>query len=185
MTERVVISWITAVVLGVAGLSPRASAQIYLTRDEALRQYFPPPIEVERKNLFLTDHQVDAVQTKSRSKIPSKIITYYVGHRSGTVTGYAFFETQTVRTMPAVFILVIDPDSSIRALEILAFYEPEDYLPPKRWLDLFHRKQPSSDLWLKRGIQNIVGATLSAQALTDAVRRYLALFEIAIPKEAQ
>jgi hypothetical protein len=40
-----------------------------------------------------------------------------------------------------------------------------------------------TDLWLKRGIQNIVGATLSAQSITSAVRVALAVFETSVPKE--
>ncbi len=85
--------------------------------------------------------------------------------------------------MPETFMAVINPDSTVRAVEILAFYEPEDYLPPKRWIEQFRSKSLNSDLWLKRGVQNIVGATLSAQSVTEGVRRLLSTFEVAIPKE--
>jgi hypothetical protein len=111
------------------------------------------------------------------------VVTYYVGTRDDGVTGYAFFDTHVVRTMPATIMIVIDPDSTVRAVEVLAFYEPEDYRPTERWLDQFDGKSLRNDLWLKRGIHNIVGATLSAQSISDAVRVTLATFQNAVPKD--
>jgi len=157
--------------------------QVYLTRDEALKLYFPEALSVERKTVFLTDQQVDLIQSRARAKVESKVLTYYIGRDAAGVQGYAFFETQTVRTMPETYLVVVEPDSSVRAVEVLAFYEPEDYLPPKRWLGLFRNKTLRDDLWLKRGVHNIVGATISAQSITDGVRRILATFEVAVPKE--
>jgi hypothetical protein len=159
------------------------SAQVFLTKDEALKIYFPSPSAVERKTLFLTDAQVEKIQTQARANVDSKIVTYYVGRHENHLQGYALFDTRTIRTEPATYMVVISPDSSLRAVELLAFYEPEDYLPPTRWLAQFQQKKVLDEVWLKRGVQNIAGATLSAQALTEGVRRILATFRIAIPKE--
>ena len=84
--------------------------------------------------------------------------------------------------MPVVYLVVVDPDTSVRAVEILAFHEPDDYLPTEGWLSQFEGTSLHEDLWLKRGIQNVVGATLTAQTLTRGVRKVLALFEVAVPK---
>ncbi|MEX1139943.1 MAG: FMN-binding protein [Bacteroidota bacterium] len=159
-----------------------ARSQVYLTKESALDLYFPQA-NVERRTMFLTDEQVGTIQNTARAKVSSRLVTYYVGRTNEGVVGYAFFDTHVVRTMPETFMTVLQPDGSIRAVEILAFYEPEDYLPPKRWLATLEEKTIQSDLWLKRGVQNIVGATLSARAITDAVRVMLAVFEHAVPKE--
>jgi hypothetical protein len=164
-------------------LSTLSSAQVYLTKEEALKQYFPAPSSVDRKTLFLTDKQIEKIQSQAKAKVESKIVTYYVGKKNNITQGYAFFETHIVRTMPEAFMVVVNPDGSVRAVELLAFYEPEDYLPPKRWLKLFENKTSQSDLWLKRGVQNIVGATLSAQGITDGVRKIMTMFELTVPKE--
>lgn len=158
------------------------SAQVYLTKAEALAQYFPGASSVERKTVFLNDRQVETIQGKARVKVESKIVTYYVGMKQKKPIGYAFFDTHIVRTMPETYMVVVAPDGSVNAVEILAFYEPEDYLPPPRWLEQFRQKTIESDLWLKRGVQNIVGATLSAQALTDGVRKMLAIYETAVSR---
>ncbi len=161
------------------------SAQVYMTKDEALRRAFPKATAIDRKTLFLTDQQVKGVESSARAKIESKVITYYVGMNGKSVIGHAFFETHVVRTMPETFFLVIGPDGVIQTVEILAFYEPEDYLPPKRWLELFRNRILNDDLWVKRGIQAISGATLSANAITAGVRRMLAIHQLIVPKEAE
>ncbi|MEX1274983.1 MAG: hypothetical protein WEE20_03575 [Bacteroidota bacterium] len=163
--------------------SVTASAQVYLTRDEALKQHFPDASTIERKTVFLTDRQVETIQERAKAKVESKVLTYYVGMSGSKPLGYAFLETHIVRTMPETFMVVVKPGGSVAAVEILAFYEPEDYLPPSRWLGLFRDKTIKSDLWLKRGVQNIVGATLSAQAITGGVRKMLAVYETVVSKE--
>ena len=165
-------------------VSDNATSQVYLTKEETLKLYFPQS-SIERKTLFLTDEQLQKIQSIAKAKLDSKILTYYVANGAKGIDGYAFFETHIVRTMPETFIAVLDQNGIIRAVEILAFYEPEDYLPSKRWLALFGQKNLNDNLWVKRGIPNISGATLSTHAITEGVRRILATFSIAIPKETQ
>ena len=157
-------------------LASSGSAQVYLSKEKALSIYLGE--SVERKTLFLTDDQVTSIQSAAKAKVESKVLTYYTGSR-----GVGFFETRTIRTMPATFIIVLNLDGTVQAVEILAFYEPEDYLPPKRWLKTFDTKSMSDDLWLKRGVYNVSGATISAQVITECVRKYLATYSIAIKKE--
>lgn len=159
-----------------------AHSQVLLTKEAALALYFPD-VRVERRTAFLTDEQVTRIQAAARARVESKVVTYYVGRGADGVTGYAFFDTHIVRTMPATIMVVINPDSTVRAVELLAFYEPEDYRPPDRWLEQFNGKSLRNDLWLKRGIHTIVGATLSAQSISDAVRVTLATYQNAVPKD--
>lgn len=182
LPDKVALAMRTLLLTSLILLPPRLSAQVYLTRDEALKLYFENAT-VEKKSEFLTDEQVARIQEVARSKVESKIVTYYIATRNDNIVGYAFVETHVVRTMPETFMAVVAPDGSLSGVEILAFYEPEDYLPPQRWLTLLRGKTLDDDLWLKRGIQNIVGATLSANAITGNVRRVLATYSIAIRKE--
>lgn len=161
----------------------QSHGQLYLTQHEALTLAFPTASSIERKTLFLTDEQMEAIESKGRANVESKIVTYYVGRNTDGLLGYAFFETRVIRTMPETYMVVVDPDGLLRTVEILAFYEPEDYLPSKRWLSQFSRKTLDDDLWVKRGIQNISGATLTAYSIAEGVRRVLATFAVAIPKE--
>jgi Na+-translocating ferredoxin:NAD+ oxidoreductase RnfG subunit len=78
---------------------------------------------------------------------------------------------------------VLEPDGSVRSVRVLAFHEPEDYLPPSRWFAQFEAKRLDSNLRLRRGVHAISGATLSAQATTRSVRRALAIHEALVAAE--
>jgi len=157
-----------------------ARGQSTISTEEALRLVFPLPVQVERKTLFLNDEQLRAIRKLSRAPVDSKLITYYVGSDTGGVVGYAFIETHIVRTMPETFLVHLAPDATVRAVELLAFHEPQDYRPPERWLEQFDGRGLTDELWLKRGIQNIVGATITSQAIVSRIRRIVATYEIAV-----
>lgn len=169
----------------ILGLWPFATleAKVFMKQDEALKIAFPEAVSVERKTLFLSPKQIEAIEKLAKSKMEYRVITYYVGRNKKEFMGYAFFESHVVRTMPETFMVVLAAEGTVRSVEMLAFYEPEDYLPPKKWLGLFDNKKLDQELWIKRGIKNITGATLTTQAITDGIRRILATFDIAIKEE--
>jgi hypothetical protein len=158
-------------------LCPSAHAAVLLTQDQALRLAFPEG-EADRRTLYLDETSRAGVQKQARARVESLVITYYVGALADATTGYAFFETHIVRTMPETFMTVIDSSGTVRFVELLAFYEPADYQPPPRWFEQFQGKILDNNLLVKRGIRNITGATLSTHALTDGVRRALALWAL-------
>lgn len=160
-------------------------AQVFKTQQEALKQAFPEKATITRKVIFLNDKQVKEIEKLAKTRVESKIVTYYVGSKADSILGYAFFDTRVVRTKPAMYMVVVNPDSSVKYVEILAFYEPFDYLPRKNWFKLFNHKSLSPGLWPNRGIHAITGATLSVRALTLGVRKILAIFQIAVAKEEQ
>ncbi len=63
-------------------------------------------------------------------------------------------------------------------MDILAFFEPRDYMASQKWMDLFSGKKLSNTLRVGRDIPNMTGATLTSNAVTKAVRIALALFEV-------
>ena len=72
---------------------------------------------------------------------------------------------------------VLEPDGNVRFVELLAFAEPDDYLPRASWLAQFAGKGDALDLFVGRGIRNITGASLTSNTLADSVRRVLAVHE--------
>lgn len=156
-----------------------AQAQLLMTQEQALQQTFPPGTRIKRHTLFLHDEQVEQIQKRARAALASKLVTYY-SDSSGAAPQLVFFEKNTVRTRDEIFMVVIDRSGQVQRIEMLAFYEPFDYLPPPRWLALFRGKPLSDKLWPQQEIHNITGATLTARAVTLGVRRILAVFELAI-----
>jgi hypothetical protein len=69
-------------------------------------------------------------------------------------------------------------------VHLLAFHEPAEYLPPARWLAQFDARGLDDELSLRRGIAGIAGSTMTASAITAAVRRVLAIHALAIAPTA-
>ncbi len=157
-----------------------AYAKVYHTKEDALKLAFPDVQEIEKETVFLDEMQEKKVEELARTKAEGRVFTFYKGEKDGEVMGYAIFGSNVVRTKPEVYMAVINPDGSLRLIEMLAFYEPEEYLPSKKWFRQFHNKTLNDDLWLKRGINAISGATMSANGIIREVRKVLAIFKIAI-----
>ena len=160
-------------------------AKIFMTQDEALHKAFLAPSKIERKTLYLSDEQVVQIQALSQTKVDSHIYTYYVGQSSSGVSGYAFFDTQIVRTMPATYMVVITAAGDVSHVDILAFHEPDDYLPRAAWLKLYEGKKLDDRIRLRRGIPNVTGASLTCQAINEGVRRLLAVYDVAVEQKLE
>lgn len=166
---------LAAVALALALAAPApARSEVLLTEKAALARAFPGATP-ERRTLYLTPEQVEAVEKQARSRLPSAIVTVYEARSGGEVTGRAVLDTDVVRTMPATVLTVIAPDGTLRMALVMQFTEPPDYLPREGWLRTLEGRSLDDDLWPGRGVRRVTGATLTVQALTDAVRRALAL----------
>jgi Na+-translocating ferredoxin:NAD+ oxidoreductase RnfG subunit len=77
-------------------------------------------------------------------------------------------------------MVVLTPQGGVRSLRLLAFHEPLEYQPTRRWYDQFERKSLEQPLRLGGDIHGIVGATLTARATTSGVRRALAFYDVLV-----
>ena len=174
---RVRGSALAAVLCAAAGASP-ALARVEMTQEAALRLAFPPPQEVERRTLYLDEKAAADVKAAAGVAIEVRVVPYYTGRAAGRVTGYAYFDTHLVRTLPETLMIRITPEGTIAAIDIVSFDEPSDYRVTGRWLDQFRGRGPDEAAGLPGAIRSLSGATLSARAVTDAARRVLALHRL-------
>jgi len=167
------------VVVAVALLTVTVTAaKVYLSQEEALKLAFPGA-SVERNTAFLTADQQREVQKLSGDEAPpSALVVYYVATKDGHEIGTAYFDAHIVRTMSETIMVVVDPEGRASRVEVLSFQEPEEFLPRPHWYEQFHGKALNDELSTKRGIRPVAGATLTARATTDAVRRVLALHRV-------
>lgn len=152
-------------------------AKVFLTVDEAVKLAFPG-CAITKRTAFLTPEQVRRARELSQGEVPSALLTYYVATRGGQPAGTAYFDTHRVRTLPETLMVVVDPQGRVGRIEVVSFREPEEYMPRGAWYEQFRGKALGPDLQLKRDIRPVTGATLTARATTDAVRRVLALHRV-------
>jgi hypothetical protein len=177
LCSRTITLLLASLVLGAAG---DAAAKVFHSRTEALELAFPEADRVEDKTYVLRDDQVQAIETLAKSALESKLVKVYTGYRGDDVLGYAFIDIHNVRTLPEAFLVVLSPEGDVRTLRVLAFHEPLEYMPSGRWYDQFEEKSLADGLRVGRDVHGIVGATLSARATTQGVRRALALYEVVV-----
>ncbi|MBI4490498.1 MAG: FMN-binding protein [Deltaproteobacteria bacterium] len=170
--------------LGLLLLGPAvAYPKVFYAKDEALKLAFPDADQIEMRTLIMEDPELKKAQQMARTRIDSKLFTFYVGKKKGAVIGYAAIDTHIVRTLPETFMVVLSPEGQVQTTVVLAFHEPPEYLPSERWLEQFHNKTLSPDLWVGRDIAGIAGSTLTTQAITQGIRKVVALFQILIKEK--
>ncbi len=97
--------------------------------------------------------------------------------------GYFFVDAVIGKHDLITYAVALTDDGKLRQLEILEYREAYggDVRNP-RWRAQFTGKQHGDPLRIGEGIQNVSGATLSCEHLTDGIRRLLSTYAIAIAK---
>lgn len=162
--------------VGVAWASS-APATVLVTVEEALALAFEEA-ETTRETLFLTEEQISGVAEAGGGELSGAMVTRFVASIDGHTVGYAYLDTHRVRTLPETLMVVLEPDGRVRRVEVVAFREPLEYIPRDAWYGQFEGERLSDELALKRDIRPVTGATLTAQATTEAVRRILAIHAV-------
>jgi len=163
-----------ALVLLAAATAP-GRAQGVITQEEALA-LAAPNATWQRHTAYLAEDDLAAIREQSNGvEVEQLVISYYVAHQEGRKTHVAYFDAHLVRTLSEVIMVVVTDSSTVDRVEVLRFSEPPDYRAPDGWLAQFEGHDLDDDLSLKGDIVGMTGATLTARAVTGAVRRMLAV----------
>ena len=164
-------------------LVPEADAKVFHSQEEALELAFPGADRIESQTYILSAAQKQAIEKLSRSGLESELITLFSAWRGDELMGRALIDVHTVRTMPEAFMIVLSPQGRVESLRVLAFYEPTEYMPTQRWYEQFRGSDGRSleaGLRLGRDVYGVAGATLSARAVTQSVRRAIAFHRVLV-----
>lgn len=152
-------------------------AKTYARLDETLERSFGEA-QVTRRTAFLTPAQVARVKQLGRVGLEQARVTFWEARTDSHLVARGYLETDRVRTMNATLWIVLDAQGITQQVEVLAFHEPEDYLPPRRWYQRLLGRKLSTSLAPGVEVDAISGATLTVRAACAAVRRVLAIDEV-------
>jgi hypothetical protein len=161
-------------------ITTQSFGNLLLTRDEAFSIAFPDADSVEKMDIFLNKTQVEKIEALSYSRLDSKIYIFYKFTNGNDTLGYAVINTHLLRTKSETVMYVIDNEGRLINAEILAFFEPSEYMQSDKWLELFANRNLDKNLRIDRDIPNITGATITTHAFTESVRKVLAIFQVAV-----
>lgn len=167
-------------------LAPAAQSKVFMNRDDALKLAFPGADRIDKRDIILTQKQAEEIESLSKSKLSTKLYIVYEGFKGDESLGYAIIDTHSLRTKTETVMFVINKDGTLRQAEILAFFEPPEYMPVSNWIALFYGKSISDPLKPGKDIPNITGATITSTALARTMRQILALARVVLTdREAQ
>lgn len=169
--------WLLLVVLAGVVLATPAGAAVLLSAAEALAVVYPEA-EVRRRPLFLTEEQRREVRRLAGTPLASAMVMRYEAYREDSLVGVAYTDTHRVRTLGATVLVVLDSGGAVQRVEVLSFEEPLEYIPRPQWYALLQGRRLDGELALKRGVRPVAGATLTASATVEAMRRVLALHAV-------
>ena len=116
-----------------------------------------------------------AASARAGEAVETPLIARYTARKDGVVAGRAYIDTHTVRTKKESLLVSLDAAGKVKRVDVVAFLEPAEYRAPAPFLDQFTGRGLGDDVRVHRAIRPIAGATLTANAATDAVRRILAI----------
>lgn len=167
------------ILLPVAALMASAPAQamVYMSTEQAQKLMFGDAA-LTPLPLALSPEQSAAIEKDSGVKINAGSLRAWKA-----ADGYFFVDAVIGKHDLITYAVALGADGKVRQVEILEYREAYggDVRNP-RWRAQFVGKQHGDTLRIGEGIQNISGATLSCEHVTDGIRRLLATYAIAIAK---
>jgi hypothetical protein len=163
-------AWLLAAVTSVSG----AAAQSTISREEALGLVFPGA-EIRDERVFLTDRQRQEAAALAGVPVTTALVARYIATDGNRIVGRAYVDTHVVRSKRESLLVSLTPDGKVRRVDVTAFLEPAEYQAPRAWIEQYRDRSLTPDLSIQRAIRPIAGATLTARATNEAVRRVLAI----------
>jgi H+/Na+-translocating ferredoxin:NAD+ oxidoreductase subunit G len=153
--------------------------QMFLSKKQALKLAFPGVKKVKKKKVWLSDTQTAAIQKILGDQIEYKerrVTNYFGLDQSGNPIGAMVIGNEIGRSYPITFMVVINPDGTVKDVEVMVYREPHGWeVRFESFMSQFFGRDASDPF---NNINNITGATLSVRSMTKGVRKAVAEFQV-------
>ncbi len=153
-----------------------AEARIFLSVEQAQKKIFGS-IALKQMPVVLTDAQAE------KMRAASSVRQTFRGDRIWRAPDGGWFIVDEVlgKHEMITYALVLNPDLSIRQIEVLEYHESYGYeVAEASWRQQFVGKTSGSAIKLGNDIRNVSGATLSCKHLTDGVKRLMVMADMVL-----
>jgi FMN-binding domain len=152
-----------------------AQALVYMSVEQA-QQLMLPGQTLTAMPLVLNAEEIAAIQKDSGVKVyPGSLRAWRAD------SGYFFVDAVIGKHDLITYAVSLGPDGKVRQTEILEYREAYGgEVRNARWRAQFTGRQHGDPVQIGHDIQNISGATLSCEHVTDGIRRILATYAVAI-----
>ena len=157
-------------------------AKMLISPFDVMKAEFSDKATIVKKNTLLTKKQASKVQAISQVKLSTKIYRTFSATLDAKIVGYGILVSQKVRSKKAALLYLFSLEGEMLGSEIIAFNEPPEFIPSKKWLSQFENTTDKDTLRIGKDIPTITGATMSARSVADSARIARALFSVLFNK---
>ncbi|MEQ8350514.1 MAG: hypothetical protein RH862_03465 [Leptospiraceae bacterium] len=151
--------------------------RVYEKPKEALNAVFPGAT-IERKPVYLSKAEQKSLSEQSGKELKSRFYTFYEARKNGQILGYGTYVTDVVRTKEQTLFIAVNSNGQVKDVRLISFFEPEEYRPPERWLDLLNGKSLSNSIQPGKDLPAMSGASLTSRSTADNTRMVLAIVKL-------
>ncbi len=164
----------------ILGFALNASAQVFLMPQEAIEKLMPEATtHVTDSSKALTPELKKRLEDLLGRRMEEEKYIFIIGMKEGKASAYSVILNLIGKERPITFMIVINPDGRVRAVEVLVYRESQgSEIRDPRFMRQFEGKTIMSELRAGRDIDAITGATLSSRSATYAVKKALALVDV-------
>lgn len=127
---------------------------------------------------ILTPDQKTVLEKKLGSPLKDQW-TFLIAKTNNRIDGYALLDNEVGKTEPITILTALDSKGHVKEVEILAYREHiGGEVREKNFLKQYIDKTGKDPIRTGQDIANISGATLSARAVSRAVKRAIALWSV-------
>ena len=152
-------------------------SQVNMTIDQALEKYFPG-LDIKKEKVYLTKKLVKDLTEKAESRFQSRVFTYYEAASGSNRKFTAFVITHKLRTRTQTLFIVFDNGGRMKSSEVIAFYEPEEYIMSGSWFKQFYNKTLPAQMPKYNEIIRVANSTISYNETTKAIKRVANLYSL-------
>lgn len=157
-------------------LASSLSAKMLISPIDAMQQNYGTKSKISEDNILLTALQAKKIQEVSQVKLQSNIFKVFKAVQNDKTLGYGVLINRKIRSKNGVVLYLISSDSILKGIEVIAFNEPMEYVPSKKWMSQFENVKTQTPLNLSKDIPTITGATLSAKSFVDGSKIAFAFY---------
>lgn len=173
------------------GTAVVAPAFTVLTEEQALKEVFPPGVEIETETTLLSGSTLKAVKARlggslvyeqegseSAKVSEHRKVTFHFAKKGDKRIGVAIIDEQPGKWGPVTFITAMNTGGVVKAVRVMA-YEEIRGRPIARlsYMNQYKGKTVNSTLTVGRDIVGISGATISSRSATFAVKKALVIYD--------
>jgi len=149
-----------------------------LSVEEIIKENVEHSLIVEKTKIILSKKALIRVKKLAKVAVKTRLYRLYKVKKHHKIVGYGILISRKVRSKKATVLYYINTKGILRFTEILAFKEPPEYKPSKKWMTQFRNTIKASVFKLGKDIPTISGATLSARNVAQGARIAKAIVEV-------